>query len=185
MIFKGMTTMPLNTAKPLSDWQKSGTSREAPFKVCTCKQKALNIFKRNEIQATPDDVELGLNYNITIQNMYTNVFIITILYVFYRAPFQIAVNCIGKTYEIMKYTSLRSSSRRDGFSCIILVCAVNLQGMKSLVKNTWAFSLALDSSTNDSTSYLDTRIRFFNERSCSIVNCMHEPCPCSIDTLGG
>jgi hypothetical protein len=134
------------------------------------KEKALDIFNRNEIQDIPDDVELKFNYTITIPKMKTTVFNPAIRYVSCGASFRMAANCIGKTYEILKSPSLRSCSRRDVSSYARVVCAVNLQRMKVLLKNTWAFSLALGSATHESTSYLDIRIRFFDERSCSIVN---------------
>jgi hypothetical protein len=134
------------------------------------KQKALDIFKRNEIQASHNDVELDFNYTITIPKTKTTVFSLATRYVSCGASFRMAANCIGKTYEIMKSPSLRSCSRRDVSSYARVVCAINLQRMKDLLKRTWAFSLALDSATHDSTSYLDIRVRYFDERSCSIVN---------------
>jgi hypothetical protein len=133
------------------------------------KQKALDIFKRNEIQAIPDHVELDFNYTITIPKMKSTVFNLAISYVSCGASFRMTANSIGKTYEILKSPSLRSCSRRDFSSYARVVCAVNLHRMKYLLKKTWALSLALDSTTHDSTSYLDIRIRFFDERSCSIV----------------
>lgn len=42
-----------------------------------------------------------------------------------------------------------------------IICVVNLQYLKELFKKVWAFSIALDSGNNASTSYLDLRMRCY------------------------
>lgn len=42
-----------------------------------------------------------------------------------------------------------------------IVCAANLQHLKDLCANVWAFSIGLDAGNNAGSSYLDVRIRFY------------------------
>jgi len=50
------------------------------------------------------------------------------------------------------------------------VYAVNLQRMARHLRHSWAFSIALDSATHQSTSYLDLRFRIFLPAFYDIVN---------------
>jgi hypothetical protein len=49
-------------------------------------------------------------------------------------------------------------------------CAANLQKISVLLKDSWAFSIAIDSTTHHSTSYLDLRIRIYSKKHRNIYN---------------
>ena len=49
-------------------------------------------------------------------------------------------------------------------------CAINLQRMSDVLKQSWAFSIAIDSATHQSTSYLDLRFRVYSKSSRDIYN---------------
>ena len=42
-----------------------------------------------------------------------------------------------------------------------IVCAVNLQYLKEIFKNVWAFAIAIDAGNNARTAYLDLRMRCY------------------------
>jgi hypothetical protein len=50
------------------------------------------------------------------------------------------------------------------------VCVVNLQHIARHLRHAWAFSIALDSETHQSTSYFDVRFRIFMPTFYNIVN---------------
>jgi hypothetical protein len=50
------------------------------------------------------------------------------------------------------------------------VCVVNLQRIARHLRRAWAFSIALDSATHQSTSYLNVRFRIFLPAFYNIVN---------------
>ena len=51
-----------------------------------------------------------------------------------------------------------------------VACAANLQKISVLLKDSWAFSIAVDSTTHHSTSYLDLRIRIYSNKHRIIFN---------------
>jgi hypothetical protein len=53
------------------------------------------------------------------------------------------------------------SSVEDVTSHCRIACALSLQYIKEMLKNVWAFSIAIDSGTNARTVYLDLRIRCY------------------------
>jgi hypothetical protein len=65
---------------------------------------------------------------------------------------------------------LRACSRHDVANYIRVVCAVNLQHIARHLCRAWAFSIALDSATHQSTSYLDVRFWIFMPTFYNIVN---------------
>ena len=42
-----------------------------------------------------------------------------------------------------------------------MVCAINLQYLKEIFKNVWAFAIAIDAGNNAGTAYLDLRMRCY------------------------
>ncbi len=65
---------------------------------------------------------------------------------------------------------LHAYSRHDVANYIRVVCVVNLQRIARHLHRAWAFSIALDSATHQSTSYLDVRFRIFMLAFYNIVN---------------
>jgi hypothetical protein len=54
-----------------------------------------------------------------------------------------------------------SISEGDVASHCRIVCAINLQYLKEMLKNDWAFSIAIDAGNNAGTAYLDLRMRCY------------------------
>ncbi|CAK9260405.1 unnamed protein product [Sphagnum jensenii] len=71
------------------------------------------------------------------------------------ASFRLASNILSCTYDVMHNPVLRACSRHDVANYIKVVCVVNLQRIARHLRHAWAFSIALDSATHQSTSYLD------------------------------
>jgi hypothetical protein len=65
---------------------------------------------------------------------------------------------------------LRACSRHDVANYIRIVCVVNLKRIARHLRHAWAFSIALDSATHQSTLYLDVRFRIFMPTFYNIVN---------------
>ncbi|KAI2493008.1 hypothetical protein MHU86_2095 [Fragilaria crotonensis] len=51
-----------------------------------------------------------------------------------------------------------------------VACAANLQKISELLQESWGFSIALDSATHQSTSYLDLRFRLYSKKHRKIYN---------------
>jgi hypothetical protein len=73
-------------------------------------------------------------------------------------------------YDVLHNPILRSCSCNDVSNFIRVVYAVNLQRIARHLQHSWAFSIALDSATHQSTSYLDLRFQIFMPAFYNIVN---------------
>ena len=51
-----------------------------------------------------------------------------------------------------------------------VACAANLQKISVLLKDSWAFSIAIDSATHHSISYLDLRFRIFSKKHSDVFH---------------
>lgn len=71
----------------------------------------------------------------------------------------------SKLYQAVREESgmgvMGSISDLDVAQICRTVCAINLQYLKEIFKNIWAFSIAIDAGNNASTSYLDLRMRCY------------------------
>ena len=81
-----------------------------------------------------------------------------------------ASNIIGCTYVVLANPGLRGCLRQDVSNFIRVICAVNLQRIARHLRRSWAFSIALESATHQSTSYLDLRFRLFVPEFIDLVN---------------
>jgi hypothetical protein len=68
-----------------------------------------------------------------------------------------AFELIGYTYDVLGNLGLHACSRDEINNFVRAVCTVNLQRIADLLRRSWAFSLAPDSATHQSTSFLDLR----------------------------
>jgi hypothetical protein len=130
------------------------------------KERALSLFKRVESE---DDVTIYF-YSVTIPKTKTTLFRLAVRYVSCGTSFRMASELIGCTYDVLGNPSLRACSRDEISNFVRAVCTVNLQRIANLLRRSWAFSLALDSATHQSTSFLDLRFRVFIPNYHSIVN---------------
>jgi hypothetical protein len=129
------------------------------------KEQALSLFKRVD---GDDDADYA--YCVRIPKSKTTVFQLAVRYVACGASFRMAANLLSCTYDVLHNPILRSCSRNDVSNFIRVVYAVNLQRMARHLRHSWAFSIALDSATHQSTSYLDLRFRIFLPAFYDIVN---------------
>jgi len=130
------------------------------------KERALSLFKRVESE---DDVAIYF-YSVTIPKTKTTLFHLAVRYVSCETSFRMASELIGCTYDVLGNPGLRVCSRDEISNFIRVVCIVNLQRIANLLHRSWAFSLALDSATHQSTSFLDLCFRIFVPNYHSIVN---------------
>jgi len=130
------------------------------------KERALSLFKRVESE---DDVAI-YSYSVTIPKTKTTLFRLAVRYVSYGTSFRMASELIGCTYNVLGNPALCVCSRDEISNFVRVVCAVDLQQIADLLHRSWAFSLALDSATHQSTSFLDLRFRVFIPNYHSIVN---------------
>jgi hypothetical protein len=84
--------------------------------------------------------------------------------------FRLASNILSCTYDVLHNPVLRACSHHDVTNYIRVVCAVNLQHIARHLRHAWAFSIALDSTTHQSTSYLDVCFQIFMPTFYNIVN---------------
>ena len=109
-------------------------------------------------------------YTATIPKTKNQQFELSIESVACGASFRLTSKMIERTCQVMSLPTLRSCTRQSISSYIRTVSAVNLQRISSLLKQSWAFSIALDSATHFGTSYLDIRFRFYIKEGQKIVN---------------
>ncbi|CAM6020580.1 unnamed protein product [Sphagnum balticum] len=84
--------------------------------------------------------------------------------------FRLASNILSCTYDVLHNPVLRACFRHDVANYIKIVCAINLQCIARHLCRAWAFSIALDSATHQSTLYLDVCFRIFMPAFYNIVN---------------
>ncbi|CAK9237624.1 unnamed protein product [Sphagnum troendelagicum] len=137
--------------------------RQAAAKV---KERALSLFKRVESE---DDVAI-YSYSVTIPKTKTTLFCLVMRYVSCGTSFRMAIKLIGYTYDVLGNLGSRVCSRDEISNFVRAVCVVNLQRITDLLRRSWAFSLALDSVTHQSTSFLNLHFRIFVPNYHSIVN---------------
>ena len=73
--------------------------------------------------------------------------------------------------ETLGLSALGSMCPQKVSSFVRIVCASNLQTISAILKESWAFSIALDGGNNSDTSYLDVRIRVVS--SCYELSNLH------------
>jgi hypothetical protein len=139
--------------------------RQAAAKV---KERALSLFKCVESE---DDVAI-YSYSLTIPKMKTIFFRLAMRYMSCGTSFRMASELIGCMYDFLGNPGLHACSRDEISNFVRADCTINLQQIADLLHHSWAFSLALDSATHQSTSFLDLRFRVFIPNYHSIVN-MH------------
>lgn len=101
------------------------------------------------------------------------LFDLAVRYTSCGTSFRMTAEIIGCTYDVLGDPRLRHCCRQDvSNNYIRVIGAVNLQRISDLLSRSWGFSLALDSATHQSTSYLDLRFRLFVKEQETIV-CLH------------
>jgi len=136
--------------------------------VAKAKEQALSLFKHVESE---DDTAI-YSYSVTIPKTKTTLFRLAVRYMSCGTSFRMASELIGCTYDVLGNPSLHACSRDEISNFVWAVYTVNLQRITNLLRRSWAFSLAFDCATHQSTSFLDLRFRVFICNYHSIIN-MH------------
>ncbi|CAK9222421.1 unnamed protein product [Sphagnum troendelagicum] len=141
-------------------------------KATLAKERTLSLFHCVDQEEEEEEGNASYSYSITISKLKTTVFQLFVRYVSYGASFWLASNILSCTYDVLHNLVLRACSRHDVANYIRGVCVVNLQCIARHLCRAWAFSIALDSTTHQSTSYLDVHFRIFMPAFYNIVTCM-------------
>jgi hypothetical protein len=153
-----------------SDVERDGVLRRRIQKARLAKERALSLFQHVDQEEEEEEGNASYSYSVTIPKSKTIVFQLSVLYVSCGASFRLVSNILSYTYDVLHNLVLRACSRHDVTSYIRVVCAVNLQRIVRHLRHAWAFSIALDFVTHQSTSYLDVRFRIFMSAFYNIVN---------------
>jgi hypothetical protein len=73
--------------------------------------------------------------------------------------FQQTSRVLQDTKDTLGLSALGGISSQEESSFVRIVCAASLQTISSMLKQSWAFSIALDGGNKSDTSYPDVRIR--------------------------
>jgi hypothetical protein len=107
-------------------------------------------------------------YAITVTN--TKQFQLVVQYLAVGLSFRQVTQVIMETKEIFSIGSIGLCSEEIVSRYVHFICAMNLQCIAELLRQCWAFSVALDMATHMVTSYCDVRIRICHK---SIVHDFH------------
>ncbi|CAM6049220.1 unnamed protein product [Sphagnum compactum] len=152
-----------------SDAERDAVLRRRIQKAALAKERALSLFQRVD-QEEEEEGNVSYSYSVTIPKSKTTVFQLSVQYMSCGASFQLASNILSCTYNVLHNPVLRACSHHDVTNYIRVVCAVNLQRIACHLRRAWAFSIALDSATHQSTSYLDVRFQIFMPAFYNIIN---------------
>ncbi|KAH9246800.1 hypothetical protein BASA81_015648 [Batrachochytrium salamandrivorans] len=122
--------------------------------------RALTLFKLavdEEDNRDPEQRPVD-NYMVTVKM--TQRFNLCVRYIACGATFRMASRLMQATVEESRLAYLRGCSDTIASDYARIVCAASLQKISEALEAVWAFSIALDCSTHQSTSYLDVRCRF-------------------------
>ena len=86
---------------------------------------------------------------------------------------------IEKSYQIYKEETnlgtLGTVNKKEIIQLSRIICIMNLQFIKNILKNIWAFSIAFDAGNNLNSSYLDVRIRFYYKNKINNIHLLAIP----------
>ncbi|KAI2505241.1 hypothetical protein MHU86_9143 [Fragilaria crotonensis] len=149
------------------------------------KRRAMSIFERQEdlFQVENDDshhcnetsVEVGDGAAQQRQSSYQYIASISNTVVFDLVIGYIMWSFVPDGKNILHHTAVVCGTkdvchRGDISKMVRVACAANLQKISELLQESWGFSIALDSATHQSTSYLDLRFRLYSKKHRKIYN---------------
>lgn len=123
---------------------------EANFDTARAKQSILRHFIRNE-EDKVFEVEVKSILKLNLLNNFVSV----------GVSFRQASRLYQSVKEEMGMGVLGSISDTEVAHHCRIVCAINLQYLKEIFKEVWAFAIAIDAGNNAGTAYLDLRMRCF------------------------
>ncbi len=98
-------------------------------------------------------------YEVAIKN--GSLFDMVIEFTSLGSTFRLTSRLAQSTKELTGMACYSGCNRRKVSSFLRVMCASNLQMLSDVLSDCWAFSLALDGATHQSTSYLDIRVHFW------------------------
>ena len=115
------------------------------------------VEHEEDFLASADDAGSDdFQYTVTIPGSKKTLMTLVLRYISCGVTFRMAHNILQHTAEVFGSRSM-ACSRGDISMMARVACASNLQQISTLLKKSWAFSIAIDSATHQSTSYLDLR----------------------------
>jgi hypothetical protein len=140
------------------------------------KEQALSLFE--QINAMPggnddsagNDEEQSDAYKYVATITKPLLFDLAVRYISCGSSFRIAERIMRHTVDVFGTTQQARLSRQEVSKMMRVACAANLQAISDLLINLWSFSIAIDSATHHSTSYLDLRFRVYSQQHRSIFN---------------
>lgn len=99
------------------------------------------------------------NYEIVIRNQ--RLFDLAIKYIACGASFRLATRLIQCTREETKLTYYAGCSERKIAGYVRALLASNLQKISWMMRTAWAYAIATETAVHQGTSYLDVRIRIY------------------------
>lgn len=132
--------------------------------IARSKEIALSLFERIDAagvgNAIGEDDESPEKYAYVATITKPLLFELVVCYISCGVSFRMAESIVRHTTDVFN-TSVRALHRNEVSRMMRVACAANLQKIADLLKNSWAFLIAIDSATHHSTSYLDFRLRIF------------------------
>lgn len=122
--------------------------------VHSSRSRALSIFKEHEDAAATDNEEV---YSVKILSV--RRFKMVLGFVAKGASFRSASRFVDVAREVTKLSYLRGCSEGVCATYVRIICAASLQSIHDLLRDCWAYSIALDVGHAQGTSYLDVRVR--------------------------
>ncbi len=98
-------------------------------------------------------------YEVAIKN--GSLFDMVIEFTLLGSTFRLTSRLAQSTKELTGMACYSGCNRHKVSLFLRVMCASNLQMLYDVLSDCWAFSLALDGATHQSTSYLDIRVRFW------------------------
>lgn len=144
------------------------------------KALALSLFERIDTSAVGnvddspaesgnDEEDASTSYSYVATITKPLLFELAVRYISCGATFRMAENIMRHTTEVFEIPS-RTLARKEVGRMMRVASAANLQKISLLLNDAWAFSIAIDSATHHSTSYLDLRFRIYSKKHRNIFN---------------
>lgn len=109
-------------------------------------------------------------YIVTIPSSKKTVMALVLRFISNGVTFRTAQAILRDTADVLGLTRTMVCNRQEVSMFARVGCAINLQRISDVLKQSWAFSIAIDSATHQSTSYLDLRFRVYSRSSRDIYN---------------
>ncbi len=142
------------------------------------KEAALSLFERvddnavmpvgNDATVAGNNEELESSYKYMATISIPLLFDLAVRYISCGTSFRMAASIMRQTVDV--FGSHRALNRLEVSRMMRVTCAANLQTISDLLINSWTFSIAIDSATHHSTSYLDIQFRVYSREHTTIFN---------------